>query len=323
MQSKGIVKRRLELVQPTQKKDWLIYGLSEFIGAFVIAFALSALSINWINGKPLEQFFGHKFFLGFFEGFIIKGSLILILIRWSVDINPAVTGYKVLIGYNSPLYGAYKITLQLLGGLLAGFLTYVIGSQMDTGLINHAISIDSIQDSFFNPESTSPSLIITFLFFIELIVTMIYLYPIFSKSIINEYRDLTIMLVISLNSFIGLAAGVGVSAANPVRVLALQLPYLIEGIESIGRFEHTTYALYITLTLVMLSAGFVAPLFYYGIYNIVISRVNPLIHKAIRFKNKRSALISRASYVNLQFVKKYKGHHLAYDDARYDEWVNL
>ena len=86
---------KLKLSQREEPKSlniWIKHGLSELIGTFILSLLLAGLSIVAIGSdKIIEVFMLHKIIVGFYAGFIAVGLVIFIFIRWSCDLNPAVT----------------------------------------------------------------------------------------------------------------------------------------------------------------------------------------------------------------------------------------
>lgn len=224
---------RLNAAQPKNKWVWLSHIASELIGTIWLSFALAGLS-TYINNRPAEQYFLlHDVLVAFYAGFIAVGSCLIIFLRWSCDLNPAVTIYRWLNGTNTSLYAIVKIVTQFAGGIIAGLIIYAIGSNVGNhmGAANSAISaiVASNKGEYLGPIKNSIPSGAMWIFFGEMFMTAILLFPIFSPRIQDKYRDLFIMFIISLSVWMGMF--LGSAAINPVRGLAQQVPDLFFGIK--------------------------------------------------------------------------------------------
>ncbi|WP_416756143.1 aquaporin [Mycoplasma aquilae ATCC BAA-1896] len=325
--------KRTEAQKPCDFKTWIVHGISEFIGTILISLGLAGLSIYTASGAVAESYLLHPIIVGFYAGFIVVGFCLFVFLRWSCDLNPSVSLYRYLNGTNDGWYTTYKIFCQTLGAFVAGSLIYWWGSlSAKDGLISNAPigAITAAQKSFVDySKLTSVNQLIaagsTWIFFIELVMTSILLFPIFSPNINNKYRDLYIMFIISLSVWMGLLGGT--AAINPARGMAQQIPALFfEGrgsealfntpsvnplIDGDGMFDKTKWpnmdlgssGIEITekdlltktvwnstvnATIAMVLGDLFAPVFYLFVQGLTKTVVNPLVVNIIKFKNFRS-----------------------------------
>ncbi|MFV9451337.1 aquaporin [Mycoplasma sp. 4463] len=311
--------------KPADLKTWIIHGLSEFIGTIFLSLALAGLSIYTSSGKVAEEYMLHKIIVGFYAGFIAVGVVLFIFLRWSCDLNPAVTIYRYINGRNNGYYALYKIAIQFLGAFAAAGFIYLFGylSVPEGHLPNAPITAIGAYSSSFVAElekgsNVSANQILAsgtaWIFFIELVMTAILLFPIFSPNINNKYRDLMIMFVISLSVWMGILGAT--AAINPARGLAQQLPaFFVSQGEVHNHFSDkvaklaTDYGFDTTLTtaelknafafdslvyatFAMLLGDLLAPVFYAFVQGFTQRVVNPFVVKVIAFKNFRTDSIT-------------------------------
>ncbi|MEA4206430.1 aquaporin [Mycoplasma sp. 1199] len=310
--------------KPADLKTWIIHGLSEFIGTIFLSLALAGLSIYTSSGKVAEEYMLHKIIVGFYAGFIAVGVVLFIFLRWSCDLNPAVTIYRYINGRNNGYYALYKIAIQFLGAFAAAGFIYLFGylSVGKDHLPNAPITaIGAYKASFVaelekgsNPSANHVLASGTaWIFFVELVMTAILLFPIFSPNVNNKYRDLMIMFIISLSVWMGILGAT--AAINPARGLAQQLPAFFTSETHVGKhleaqitgiapdfgfdtsvtldqlknsknsfaFDSLVYA-----TFAMLLGDLLAPVFYAFIQGFTQRVVNPFVVKVIAFKNFRA-----------------------------------
>ncbi|WP_027120900.1 aquaporin [Mycoplasmopsis lipofaciens] len=285
---------RLQANEPQYKKAWVTHMLSELIGSIWISLGLAGLSII-IQNKPLEVYLLHNVIVGFFAGFIIVGSCLFIFGRWSVDLNPVVTLYRWLNGTNTTRYAFIKIFFQLIGGIIAGLIIYGIGHfTSDLNFANFYISPANssnkdfiVSNNISNPYKMDLNGTINqlmpgtfWILFVELVISMILLFPIFSPRIDNKYRDLFIMLIISFDVWMGILAGS--AAINPIRGLAQQVPTLFFDMNKMSHFKQQDILLG---TLAMIIGDLLAPFVYALFQGWTEKYFNNWILKAINFKN--------------------------------------
>ncbi|WLP85602.1 aquaporin [Mycoplasma seminis] len=220
--------------KPGDVKTWITHGIAEFIGTILISLGLAGVSIYTPNpnGYVAESYLLHPIIVGFYAGFIVVGACLFLFLRWSCDLNPSVTIYRYLNGRNNGWYATYKIIIQMLGAVAAGAIIYGLGkaSAPDHFISNAPITaIGAAKKSFLDYTHASRTHLLAsgslWIFFVELVMTSILLFPIFSPNINNKYRDLLIMFVISLSVWMGLLGGS--AAINPARGLAQQFPVLL------------------------------------------------------------------------------------------------
>lgn len=321
--------KREHAEQPKNAKTWTAHMFSELIGTIWISLGLAGLSIL-INGKALEsKFLLSNVIVGFFAGFIIVGSCLFIFARWSCDLNPSVTIYRWINGTNTSLYAILKIIMQMIGGILAGLIIYGIGYATNNGAewraSNLAISAAaSANKDFLEFNNAGKQAIIggsLWIFFGEMVMTAILLFPIFSPRFEAKYRDLMILFIISLSVWMGILQGS--AAINPARGLAQQVPDLFFGIKEGSSasiqadLSHLhgvpqRYADLYSATAAMMVGDFLAPFFYALVQGFTDKCGVPFINGAIQFKNNK--MQNMISNYDLQQMKQAKK-----EEAKQDE----
>ncbi|MEE3928062.1 aquaporin [Mycoplasmopsis ciconiae] len=277
--------------EPNAKKYWYIHALSEIIGTVFLCLGLAGLSI-YVKGQQIEHLFLiHNVIVGFFAGFIIVGLCLFIFLRYSCDLNPAVTLLRWMNGTNTTKYALMKIAMQIVGLVLAVGIIYGIGSATTNAndLVNNPIqALKSTEKLFenFQPISHNAKLVTGgfLIFFIELVMTAILLFPIFSPNINNKYRDLMILFIISMSVWMGILGGT--AAINPVRGLAQQLPTLVFQNNLLANKQILESVIIGTVAMVL--GDTLAPVFYLFVQGITQKYVNPFIVNTIKFKNNRN-----------------------------------
>ncbi|QNM93389.1 aquaporin [Mycoplasma sp. Pen4] len=332
---------RSKAEKPKDLLSWFIFGLSEFVGTIFISLGLAGLSIYVADGKyVIEEYLLHPIIVGFFAGFIIVGICLFVFLRWSCDLNPAVTIYRYLSGRNNGWFAAYKIIIQFIGAFVAGAIIYAIGhatTDPQHGLPNAPISSITAAKKAFPTVFNQKTMLVdgtTWIFFVELVMTAILLFPIFSPNINEKYRDLMIMFIISLSVWMGLLGGS--AAINPARGLTQQLPTLLfekgsasqvfastshvvghPAFKDITTFEQLGYSasdlgfsdinqlkskiMYDSIvygTAAMLLGDIFAPVFYLFVQGLTKTVVNPTVVKIIKFKNNRAKHIETPEQTN-------------------------
>lgn len=277
-------KRRQNTQEPANKQTWIKHAISEFIGTIFISMGLAGLSI-YVGNKQIENLFLlHYTIVGFFAGFIVVGLCLFFFLRWSCDLNPAVTLTRYLNGTNTGRYALMKFAMQVLGMFAAAGIIYAIGiNTSTTGMPNAPILADvAAGKAFDNVKSDDVMAGSTWIFFTELVMTAILLFPIFSPNINDKYRDLMIMFIISLSVWMGILGGS--AAINPARGLAQQLPYLFNAASTGATVSNS----FIGGTVAMTLGSSLAPVFYLFIQGITQKYVNPFVVYCIKFKNNRN-----------------------------------
>jgi len=285
--------------EPKDLITWIKHGFSEFIGTFVLSLALAGLSTvvaSTTNEKSrvVEEFMVSPILVGFYAGFIAVGFVLIVFLRWSCDLNPAVTITRMLRGTNTYRYGFYKIFIQFLGALLAGLVIWAFGHLADVTMkdtsdhvYNHAISAEKVYGNIFDPaKGTGHELIKggVAIFAIETVITSLLLWPIFSPTISEKHRDWIIMLSISMTVWMAILGGS--AALNPARGIAQQFPAIFSGPHA-GNLESN--ADLIASTVSMEVGTFFGPFFYLFMRGFVSSYLNPIVHKMIAFRNTRTS----------------------------------
>ncbi|WP_426461134.1 aquaporin [Mycoplasma hafezii] len=310
--------RRLNAEKPKDLRTWIVHGISEYFGTILISMGLAGLSI-YVAGTPnkplvIEEFLLHPIIVGFYAGFVVVGLCLFIFLRWSCDLNPSVSIYRYLNGTNNGYYTTYKLIIQVFGSLTAGCIIYGIGHfTAPEGVIANAPidAISAAKKAF--PTTTTPTIAsgTAWIFFVELVMTSILLFPIFSPNINNKYRDLFIMFIISLSVWMGILGGS--AAINPARGMAQQWPVLLfhNGPSDLVQYGHTKYSAIdfsnlgfgnitdvqvnsiawksiVSASVIMVIADLLAPVFYAFVQGFTQAAVNPLVVKIIKFKNYRA-----------------------------------
>ena len=280
--------------QPKDTATWIKHGISEFIGTIVLAIMLAGLStVAAGTDKVAEAYFLHPFLVGMYAGFLAIGFLLFVFLRWSCDLNPAVTITRMLKGTNTYKYGFFKIAIQFTAAIVAGLIIYGLGSLGEAykangeQIHNHAIlasgaASKSLLFKDFNV-ATSEASGALWIFFGEMIMMAILLYSVFSRQIKDKYRDFAIMFIIAMDVWMGIL--LGSAAINPARGLSQQVPGLFFGAEA-GNADHIGDI--VKATIAMEAGTLFAPFLFVFLQGFVESYVNPMIHKAIAFKNFRS-----------------------------------
>ncbi|MFV8480942.1 aquaporin [Mycoplasma sp. 653B] len=319
--------------KPADVRTWIVHGLAEFFGTILISLGLAGVSIYTASGKHAEEYLLHPIIVGFYAGFIVVGICLFLFLRWSCDLNPSVTIYRYLNGRNNGWYASYKIFIQTLGAIAAGAIIYGLGkASAPHGYISNApiTAINAASKSFLDYTNCSKEQVLAagsvWIFFVELVMTAILLFPIFSPNINNKYRDLLIMFVISLSVWMGLLGGS--AAINPARGLAQQFPILLfeghsdnfvaitgkqlasyknlgfdpahiivdgkVGLSSIQSVKdsHILWDSIVYGTIAMVLGDVLSPVFYLLVQGSTQKFVNPLVAKIIGFKNYRSQMMT-------------------------------
>jgi len=280
--------------EPKDLLIWIKHGFSEFIGTIVLSLALAGLSIVVAGSdKVVEEFMVSYILVGFYAGFIAVGFVLIVFLRWSCDLNPAVTITRMLRGTNTYRYGFYKIGIQFLGALIAGVIIWGfghLGTARAVGgerIYNHAISARHVYNKIMPSAQGSGHELLKGgfgIFGIETIITALLLWPIFSPTISEKHRDWIIMLSISMTVWMAILGGT--ASLNPARGLAQQFPAIFSGPQA-GNLNSSADLL--TSTLSIEAGTFFGPFFYLFMRGFVSSYLNPAVHKMISFKNTRTS----------------------------------
>lgn len=301
-------KKKREMEQePKNLITWIKHGLSEFFGTIFLSLTLAGLS-TYFGGQQFEhKFLVHPVLIGFYAGFIAVGLCLIIFLRWSCDLNPAVTLTRYLNGTNTGRYALMKFANQMLGCVIAALIIYGSGRLFNPeGLANQPIdAYNSATKSFENFHDSSNAIALggTWIFFIEIVMTSILLFPIFSPNIKDKYRDMLICFVIALSVWMGLLSGT--AALNPARGLAQQLPTLMftGQFESlVGTTTGATGNLGVNLQSVQVATAsmffgcLLSPIFYLFAQGFAKTIFNPMLVGLIHYKNYKS--------INMHYTNK-------------------
>ncbi len=223
---------------PSSKKTWSVKLASEFIGTIFLSWMIGLLGVTF-GGTKFEELLsgGHgvsRLAIGFWLWLDIFLCL-AIFARWSCDLNPLVSTFRMLTKEDSVKYGLIKIFIQLLGGLIAGMV--IIGTQQMAHAItdNSGDALNSANSSWASFVNVAPKQGAKMFGYItygglghhaiailgEAMGAFILVWAVFNKSIKNAaIKDMVIALAIG----IGVAAMLdfGTVAWNPARLLATQ-----------------------------------------------------------------------------------------------------
>ena len=275
----GHNRQKTQLYTPTDQKTWWAHMSSEFIGTFILSLALAGLAIVMPNKQALGSYMYNQIFIGIYAGAVVL-LLIMAFSRWSCDINPAVTVFRIINGTNTTKYGLAKITIQFLAGFLAGVVIWALTADDITTAIDATKNYPGIF-KFGALKNNSVHLSKTAAFFWELFVEsvmiVILLWAVFSKGIKDSHRELVIAFSISCALMVGFISGNSL-AINPARGLAQQIPALLSGDINSSGILITTIALLLT--------GIAGPVLYALIQGYAISYGNDILLKAVTFKFK-------------------------------------
>ncbi len=200
--------------------------LSEFIGTFILTIFLLMLVSIEINKKPLIDYMTFKMytdsqtlldFILFIYIFLLIAVLILIFERWSANLNPVVSIYKLLIKKCSKKETFEKIIAQFIGAFIAGGLALLLAYLTSSKDVLNSMGGFYINDiAHFNNSNgvkISTSYIIAFI--IEFLAAMGLCYFLFSNHIKEEYHLLAVSIYFGLA--IGVVIDTGVVGFNPAR----------------------------------------------------------------------------------------------------------
>ncbi|QKT05553.1 aquaporin [Mycoplasma sp. OR1901] len=313
--------KRQNAEKPKDVRTWIIHGISELVGTILLALLLAGLSttVSAIGSKAvvIEDYLFHPIIVGFYAGFIAVGLVLFIFLRFSCDLNPSVSLFRYLNGTNNGWYTSYKISIQFVGGFIAGLIIYAVGSSTapDGFLYNQPITtLGAAKKAFHlfqgNSSVSTMSTAGTFwILFVELVMTAVLLFPIFSPNINNKYRDLFIMFIISMSVWMGILGGS--AAINPARGLSQQVSTLFMqnldtaeiSVNSFVSFDGLSFAdkkeafmnSVISGTITMILADLLAPVFYIFVQGLTKYIVNPFVVKVISYKNYKAQNMEKPS----------------------------
>ena len=302
----ALTKNKRKLAEEPKDKIILVkHGISEFIGTFLLAMSLAGLStIVAGTDKAVEFYMLHPIMVGFYAGFIAIGILLMIFLRWSCDLNPAVTITRMIKGTNTIRYGLFKIIIQFIAGIIAGLVIYALGKLGNGEASNLAVTSTNAASKSFGSKlgwAESEAAGASWIFIVELIVTSILLFPIFSSAISDKYRDFIIIFIIAMSACIGIMGGS--ASLNPSRGLAQQIPGLFFGHEAGGAKSASDI---ITASIAIQAGTLFAPIFYVMCQGLLSEYLNEAFIKIIKFKNYRSSNMKFDAQTEIPHEKKHK-----------------
>ena len=291
----GSKRKKEMLYSPTEKQDWIMHMFSEFMGTLLISMAFIGLATIMHNGHAVVEYMYNKLVVVAYA-VLVPIILLAIFLRWSCDINPSVTVYRMIHGTNSVKYGLLKILFQFLGGIVAGcflwwFTTNPVHSAIDAtkniglftlGWLSNGTHKLSLAGGFF------------WELFAETIMTMVLLWGVFSRGISDKYRDITIAFGIGCALGVGFISGESL-AMNPARGIAQQVPAIFTGTANGG--------IWIT-SLALLLTGITSPFLYAILQGIVEEWITPMLSIVIAFKNKNMQLEQNNKNVDIEIISK-------------------
>ncbi|TCG10272.1 aquaporin, partial [Mycoplasma marinum] len=269
--------------EPTSVRQWIHHMLSEFFGTIWLSLGLAGLAAILPNGNVAEHYFLNPVFVGLYAGFIVVGTCLLFFLRWSCDLNPAVTTYRMITGANTYRYSFAKIAVQMVAATIAGLMLYGMakGNYLEKNTTSYEAVVpfngfDMLGKSSFPGKLTiNNGTAFMWVFFGEMLITSILLWPIFTKSIKDKYRDLIICFIIAFDVMGAICFGT--AAINPARGFTQQVPTLF--------FSHVKLSEVVVSTIALMLGGFAAPFFLVAMQELTAKLINPLYTKGIKWKN--------------------------------------
>lgn len=230
------IKKGQKKYLPSSRASWLTKLGSEFFGTILLVWMIGLLGVTF-NGVKFESIisFGSsseavsRLVVGIWVGLDVL-LCIAIFSRWSCDLNPAVTTYRMIAKQNDIKYGFSKIGMQIMAALIAGLAIWASqqASYNLSGLMaDNANSASNSWSAFTNTNLLIDSKIVArggtagrhFLALGgEFLGGLILLWPIFTKSIKSSgVKD----LVLVFGVVIGVSAllEIGTVGWNPARSL--------------------------------------------------------------------------------------------------------
>ena len=184
-------RKEIILVEPQKLKSWVIHFFSEIFGTFILTFMFGGLFIVLPNGHYVIAYLYSPIFISLYSGFIVVGILSLFFKRWSSDLNPIISIYKLIIGAETYRYCFFKIFSQIIGSILCGVaIMYFTSDIVKTGrnvFINNIVT----NHGFFDKQVFSKFEGFIFTVICEFIVGTLFVWTVFTKSIRNAYKQMT------------------------------------------------------------------------------------------------------------------------------------
>lgn len=218
--------------EPNNRRAWMIKLFSEFFGTIFLTWMIGLLGVTFggIKFETLLSGNGDDYLSNLTIGFWVALDILICLFvfsRWSCDLNPAVTAYRIISKGNTRKYGYSKIAVQFIAAFAAGgliLLTQYISSQVSGGEYDGIYSDKNTWSAFRANEAPGPTDSNSFArhivaFLGELAGTIILLWAIFTKSIKSPaVHDIVIVMIVGF----GVAALLELSTVgwNPARTLA-------------------------------------------------------------------------------------------------------
>ena len=228
---------------PSGRASWTSKLSAEFLGTIFLSWMIGLLGVTFsgVKFESLISFGSDSWISRLTVGWWVALDVLICLAvfsRWSCDLNPAVTTYRMLSGQQSKKYGFIKIGVQIVAAFVAGALIlgtqelahYVSNNPKDdayaplesikaiTGYGSNmsAFTIDD-RPGFLDGKSDVTKHLMAFMG--EFFGAFILMWPIFTKSIKSAaLKDLLIVVTVGF----GVAALIelGTVGWNPARTLA-------------------------------------------------------------------------------------------------------
>lgn len=280
---------------PKNKRDGRIKLASEFFGTIFLVFFILILESIYIKNQNLLYWitlskwvhsgdFSLSQIIVFAYVVLLVALVFIIFERWSVNVNPAISFYIYLAKDCNGKFTLLKILMQILGGIVAGFMA------LGLSIATKGIYIDETVNLLggFNTENiaslgnshTISSFVSaqTTAIIVEFFAAMGLCFFFFSKGIKDNLRFLYVTIFFGMG--IALTATAGLTGYNPARSFAPAIIHdlymLIKGYKiSIYNSELITVWPFIVMP-------FLGVLLYVKLAKIYESKIIPMFKKIIR-----------------------------------------
>ena len=255
---------------------------SEFIGTFILSISLGLLFIVINGNKKIILYFENEILVSLYAIFIML-FLFILFYRWSCDLNPIITLYKIFYKDEKSNFGIYKIICQFMGAFIAGIIIFFITKNP----INTAINTSTVTPGIFklgnlNSLTKIFQMPLTAGFFWGLFVgtfsMMMILWSWFSSAISEKYRYLIICFTFGCAVLVGLVSSDNYIMTNPARVFSQQVPAILNG--SINSLNGSI----LISTIAVLLSGIIAPLFYKFLKSFTHNHLNSALMASVLYK---------------------------------------
>ena len=209
--------------------------------------------------------------------------LFILFYRWSCDLNPIISLYKILYKGEELNFGIYKIISQFIAAFMAGIIIFSITKNpLDTAINTSIVSpgifklgaLSSLEKTFQMPLAAG--------FFWGLFVgtfsMMMILWSWFSTAISEKYRYVIICFTFGCAVLIGLVSSNNDIIVNPARGLSQQIPAILNG--NINSLNGSI----LTSTIAILLSGIFAPLLYKLLKSFTHNHLNSVLMASVLYK---------------------------------------